>query len=47
MQWGDQYISPTPPRLLRRKSDGTPIRVALVDANGTPVEPTDLENVAA
>ena len=47
MQWGDQYVSPTPPRRLRRKSDGTPVRVALVDAEGTTVEPTDVENVAA
>jgi len=47
MQWGDQYVSRTPPRLLRRKSDGTPVRVALVDAEGTTVEPTDVENVAA
>ncbi len=47
MQWGDQYVSPTPPRLLRRKSDSTPVHVALVDADGTAVEPTDVENVAA
>lgn len=47
MQWGDEYVSPTPPRLLRRKSDGTPVRVALVDGEGTTVEPTDVENVAA
>jgi DNA-binding HxlR family transcriptional regulator len=47
MQWGDRYISPTPPRILRRKSDGTPVRVALVGADGTLVEPADVENVAA
>src|SRR5713226_3526202 len=47
MQWGDEYVSPTPPRLLRRKTDGTPVRVALVAADGTPVNPKDVENVAA
>lgn len=47
MQWGDTYVSPTPPRLLRRKSDGTPVRVALVGADGTTVDPADVENVAA
>jgi DNA-binding HxlR family transcriptional regulator len=46
MQWGDTYVSPTPPRRLRRKSDGKPVRVALVDPDGTPVEPADIENVA-
>jgi DNA-binding HxlR family transcriptional regulator len=46
MQWGDEYLSPTPPRRLRRRSDGTPVRVALVDADGVPVEPRDVENVA-
>ena len=47
MQWGDEYVSPTPPRLLRRKTDRTPVHVALVDADGTTVEPTDVETVAA
>ena len=47
MQWGDTYVSPAPPRLLRRKSDGTPVRVALVGADGTTVDPADVENVAA
>jgi DNA-binding HxlR family transcriptional regulator len=47
MQWGDTYVSPTPPRLLRRKSDGTPVHVALLAADGTPVELADVENVAA
>ena len=46
MQWGDQYVSPTPPRLLRRTSDGTPVRVALIDADGLPIEPAEIENVA-
>ena len=46
MQWGDQHVSPTPPRRLRKRSDGTPVRVALVDADGAPVEPADVENVA-
>jgi DNA-binding HxlR family transcriptional regulator len=47
MQWGDRYVSATPPRLLRRVSDGAPVHVALVDAGGTPVDLADVENVAA
>ena len=29
-QWGDQYLSPKPMRLLRRKADKTPVVAALV-----------------
>jgi DNA-binding HxlR family transcriptional regulator len=47
MQWGDTYVSTTPPRRLRRKSDRTPVRVALVDATGAAIDPTEVENVAA
>jgi DNA-binding HxlR family transcriptional regulator len=47
MQWGDEHVSPTPPRILRRKSNRTPVRVALVGPDGKPVELADIENVAA
>ena len=35
-QWGDQYLSPKPMRLLRRRSDKTPVVAALVP-EGAPV----------
>ncbi|HZQ81388.1 MAG TPA: helix-turn-helix domain-containing protein [Gaiellaceae bacterium] len=47
MQWGDEYLSPTPPRILRRKSDKTPVRVELRATDGAPVDPTEIENIAA
>lgn len=47
MQWGDTYISPTPPRRLLRKSDQTPVRVALVDETGAALDPAEVENVPA
>lgn len=34
-QWGDRYVSEAPMRLLRRRSDGTPVVAALVPV-GTP-----------
>lgn len=39
-QWGDQYLSARPMRLLRRKQDMTPVIAALVP-EGTPVLATD------
>ncbi len=45
MQWGDRHISAKPPRIARRRSDGTRVSVALVAADGTPVKPGDLELV--
>ena len=47
MQWGDQYLSPKPPRLARRLSDHAPVGVALVAPDGSRVDPTDVETVAA
>src|ERR1700738_5168017 len=38
-QWGDQYLSAKPMRLLRRKDDKTPVIAAPVP-EGTPVLPT-------
>jgi hypothetical protein len=34
-QWGDQYLSPKPTRLLRRKHDETPVIAARIP-EGTP-----------
>jgi DNA-binding HxlR family transcriptional regulator len=45
MQWGDQYISDKPPRIARRRSDKSPISVALVDRDGVLVEDDDFELV--
>jgi DNA-binding HxlR family transcriptional regulator len=47
MQWGDQHLSPTPPRIARRLSDHTPVAVAIVAPDGSRVDPADVETVAA
>jgi HxlR-like helix-turn-helix len=39
-QWGDKYLSPKPPALLRRQSDSEEVVATLV-ANGSGVLPTD------
>jgi DNA-binding HxlR family transcriptional regulator len=45
MQWGDRHVSEKPPRIARRRSDRSRVSVALVAADGTPVEAGDLELV--
>jgi DNA-binding HxlR family transcriptional regulator len=45
MQWGDRHISEKPPRIARRRSDRSRVSVALVAADGSPVQPGDLELV--
>jgi DNA-binding HxlR family transcriptional regulator len=45
MQWGDRHISAKPPRIARRRSDRSRVKVALLAADGTPVTPGDLELV--
>src|SRR5581483_1252543 len=45
MQWGDRHISKKPPRIARRRSDRSRVSVVLVAADGSPVEPGDLELV--
>jgi DNA-binding HxlR family transcriptional regulator len=45
MQWGDDHVSPTPPLLVRRRSDGAPVRAALVDPEGAPVAAADVVTV--
>ena len=44
MQWGDG-IGGKPPRLARRKSDGSPVTAALVGADGKRVDPGEIEVV--
>jgi DNA-binding HxlR family transcriptional regulator len=45
MQWGDRYISEQPPRIVRRRSDKSPITVAMVAADGQVVPDEDVELV--
>ncbi|HEY2354335.1 MAG TPA: helix-turn-helix domain-containing protein [Gaiellaceae bacterium] len=45
MQWGDRHLSEKPPRVARRRSDHSRVSVALVAADGTAVELSDLEVV--
>jgi DNA-binding HxlR family transcriptional regulator len=45
MQWGDQYVSDKPPRIARRRSDKSPVSVALVGRDGRLVADDDVELV--
>jgi DNA-binding HxlR family transcriptional regulator len=45
MQWGDRYVSEQPPRVARRKSDGSPVRIAPVAADGSILAPREVETV--
>jgi DNA-binding HxlR family transcriptional regulator len=45
MQWGDRYISEKPPRVARRRSDKSPISIAMVAADGQVVPDEDVELV--
>jgi len=44
-QWGDQYLSPEPMRLLRRRSDRTPVVAALVPEGAPVLAPEEIELV--
>ena len=44
-QWGDRYLSEKPPRLLRRKSDGTPVVAALVPKGSPALRADEVESV--
>ena len=35
MQWGDRHVSPAPVRVAVRRSDGSPVSVGLVAADGS------------
>ena len=45
-QWGDKYLSKSPPRVLRRKSDGKPVVAALVLEGARVLRPDEVESVA-
>jgi DNA-binding HxlR family transcriptional regulator len=44
-QWGDQYLSERPPRLLRRKVDNKPVIAALVQKGANVLSPEEVETV--
>jgi DNA-binding HxlR family transcriptional regulator len=45
MQWGDRHVSKKPPRIARRRGDRSRVSVALLAADGSPVELGELELV--
>jgi DNA-binding HxlR family transcriptional regulator len=44
-QWGDKYLSPQPPTLLRRKSDGKQVVAALVAKGSSVLRAEQVEHV--
>lgn len=46
MQWGDRHLSEKPPRIARRRGDGSRVRAAIVASDDTLVSPADVELVA-
>lgn len=44
-QWGDQYLSEKPPRVLRRKADKKPVVVALVPKGADVLRADEVELV--
>ena len=44
-QWGDEYLSEKPPRLLRRKIDKAPVVVALVPKGTKALRADEIETV--
>jgi DNA-binding HxlR family transcriptional regulator len=44
-QWGDEYLSEKPPRLLRRKSDKKPVIVAYVPKGAAVLRADEVESV--
>jgi DNA-binding HxlR family transcriptional regulator len=44
-QWGDEYLSQKPPRILRRKSDKKPVVAALVPKGTKVLRATEVETV--
>src|SRR4051812_40349526 len=45
MQWGDRYVSETPPRVARRRSDGEPVVAAIVPKDVAALGPREVELV--
>jgi DNA-binding HxlR family transcriptional regulator len=46
-QWGDEHLSETPPRVLRRKSDKKPVVAALVPKGTKSLRADEVETVPA
>ena len=46
-QWGDEHLSDTPPRVLRRKSDKKPVVAALVPKGTKSLRGDEVETVPA
>ena len=46
MQWGDKHFSEKPPRIARRRADGSRVRAVLVGKDDSLVRPGDIEIVA-
>jgi DNA-binding HxlR family transcriptional regulator len=46
MQWGDRHLSPKPPRIARRRSDGRSVRAVLATRDDELVSPAEIEVVA-
>jgi DNA-binding HxlR family transcriptional regulator len=46
MQWGDRHLSPKPPRVARRRSNGSAVRAVLFDGDDELVSPGEIEVVA-
>jgi DNA-binding HxlR family transcriptional regulator len=44
-QWGDKYLSETPPRITRRRSDKRPVIAAFVPEGAAVLRPEELESV--
>jgi DNA-binding HxlR family transcriptional regulator len=44
-QWGDRYVSPKPPRIVRRRSDGTALVAAYVPVGTAVVPAADVESI--
>jgi DNA-binding HxlR family transcriptional regulator len=45
MQWGDRHVSPTPPRVARRRTDRARVKAVLVDRDNNVVSPAEIEIV--
>jgi DNA-binding HxlR family transcriptional regulator len=45
MHWGDRYVSDKPPRIARRRSDGSPVSVHVVAGDGSIVTSGEFELV--
>jgi DNA-binding HxlR family transcriptional regulator len=46
-QWGDKYVSETPPRIVRRKSDRQRVIAAFVPEGSKTLRSDEIENVPA